>query len=276
MIADFLRKLLKVGTLVSWVRTYRNWPTALKLSMFGSDQMNTIRTRDGLKVLVRPDTNDFGIFNSVCAGHMYSPPGFEIQPDFTVLDIGANIGSFSLCAGHVLRGGQGRVLAFEPFPENYTQLQRNIELNSLDRHVKPSQRAVWGSTGTIQVHVSGDREPDGLQSVSNTGKHSCLPELASPGATTIDVQTTTLNDIVRDNKIAKIDLLKLDCEGAEYEILFKASQDTIKRIQRITMEVHPTPSNGRRELEGFLIANGFAISGEGEYLYAMSRSASAS
>src|SRR5262249_46238644 len=80
-------KLFKVGTLWSWIRTYRNWPVALKLSMFGSTEMSTIQTRDGVKVLVRPETNDFGIFNSVYAGHNYNPPGFEIQPDYTVLDI---------------------------------------------------------------------------------------------------------------------------------------------------------------------------------------------
>jgi FkbM family methyltransferase len=270
-----LRKLLKVGTLWSWVRSYRNWPVALKVAMFGSSEMNTITTRDGVKVLVRPDTNDFGIFNSVYAGHTYSPPGFEIQPDFTILDIGANIGSFSLCAGQILRKGRGRVFAFEPFPENYEQLRRNIEINSLQGKVTPIERAVWGSAGTLQVHVNRDREEDGLQSVSNTGKHSCLPELANSGAKTVDVQTTTLDQIVKDNNLATIDLLKLDCEGAEYEILFKASRATIERIKRITMEVHPLPSQGRKEIEHFLREYGFFISGEGEYLYAMHRTASA-
>jgi FkbM family methyltransferase len=272
VIVDLFRKFLKVGTFLNWVRTYRNWPVALRLSLFGSNRMSTIRTRDGLQVLIRPDTNDFGIFNAVCASRMYSPAGFEIQPHFTILDIGANIGSFSLCAGHILRQGRGQLFAFEPFPDNYHHLVQNVHLNALEGRVITSDRAVWGSIGKIQLHISEDREPDGFQAVTNTGKHSGVSELAKPGAKTMEVPTTTLDEIVRGNNLAKIDLLKLDCEGAEYQILFNASETTLHRIERITMEVHPTRSFGRGDIEKFLTIHGFSVSGEGEYLYAVNGS----
>jgi FkbM family methyltransferase len=266
-----LSKLAKFTTLFSWIRTYENWPVPLRLALVQSNRIETIRTRDGLLALVRPRTNDFGMFHAVYAGRMYAPRGFEITPNAVVLDIGANIGAFSLFAARIIRSGAGRVFAFEPVPANFQLLARNIELNGLQDTVIPSACAVWSTTGTVDLYVSDDEDFDGLQLVTNTGKATGHNDLAAAGAERLNVPAVSLEDIVARHNIEAIDLLKLDCEGAEYEILFSASQATVERIRRVVMEVHATRTYGRRDLEDFLSRSGFTVSGAREYLYATRR-----
>ena len=68
--------------------------------------------------------------------------------------------------------------------------------------------------------------------------NSAESSLYKKGSETIAVPSTTLNDIFLDNKIEHCDFLKIDCEGAEYEILFSAPKELFSKIEKIVMECH--------------------------------------
>ena len=116
------RKLVGIyKTIVSWILYYRNWPSVLKINILSTKKDLIVNTRSGIKVYIRPLTSDFGVFNSVVNMHEYCPKGFEISPDDVVLDLGANIGSFSLYSANIIKGGIGKIYAFEPMLSNYKQ-----------------------------------------------------------------------------------------------------------------------------------------------------------
>jgi len=69
----------------------------------------------------------------------------------------------------------------------------------------------------------------------------------------------TLKSMVRENKLLKIDLLKLDCEGEEYEILLKLPSTLLSKIVNIVVEIHTFGSNRPEKICHFLKKNGFKV-----------------
>jgi FkbM family methyltransferase len=126
----------------------------------------------------------------------------------TCLDLGANVGVFAL---HFARrvGPSGTVHAFEPDPVNYERLRRNIELNRFEGTVRAHQVALSDKTGSATFFCS---------SPGRSGWGS-LNEFPDVSVGQITVPTTTLDDFVRDEKIEKVDFLKVDVEASEYEVL---------------------------------------------------------
>jgi FkbM family methyltransferase len=143
----------------------------------------------------------------------------------TVVDIGANIGLFSIRVAPLAR----RVIAVEPLPDHFKLLQANLS-DPRFRHVTTVPHALSGTKGPLELWVS-----------SNPGGHSILRDVAK-GANSVRVEATTLRDLFADHSIDRCDLLKLDCEGAEYESLAAAPEDLWPRIDRIHLEFHQGPA----------------------------------
>jgi FkbM family methyltransferase len=184
------------------------------------------------------------VLKDVFLYRVYTPSGFEIEDDSIVLDIGAHVGAFAASAARAARGV--RVFAFEPSPENFELLSSNMTRNCLS-NVHLSQCAVSGVTGPQRLHFSG-----------SPAEHSL--HIVKPGVAHISVPSVTLAHILRTHAIGIVDLLKMDCEGAEYEILETTPADTLSRVRRIALEAHlldrsRTPGRIRALLE----AQGFAV-----------------
>ena len=204
---------------------------------------------DGLKVRVRRQTRDPQFARHVIVEKEYNPPGYEIAPTDTVIDVGGQIGSFAIHAARC--AVRGRVLSFEPMTENYRLVCENIRLNGFD-NVLAMHRAVLESSGTASLHIaSGPR----------TGSHSVV--LSGVGKHTETVSTVSLKDIFDENGIETCEFLKLDCEGAEYAILFTLPKSYLDRIDKIAMEFHVSAVADKRErgdkLVSFLQSSGFQI-----------------
>jgi FkbM family methyltransferase len=147
----------------------------------------------------------------------------SIDSPLVVIDIGANIGVFSVYAAAASR--RTRVFAYEPVEDNYRLLSDNIALNGLETQVHAFKAAVAAKSGRRTIHL-GD-----------TLSHSMV-NLPSPASRSIDIDCLSLKDALAANSLDKVDILKLDCEGAEFEILYGAPDDCLGKIREIRMEYH--------------------------------------
>jgi FkbM family methyltransferase len=211
-----------------------------------SSQMLLVKLRNGLKYFVRPRTNDSGILLEFWLESPYTPEGMMIRSDDVVVDIGANIGVFSIFASQ--RAMDGKVYAFEPMPDNFSVLQKNVEVNARE-NVVCLQKAIDKCTGERKFYVSDDTAWHSFYS-------SYLPNIKSD----IVVPTITLDDVIREFAIKKIDFLKIDCEGAEYDILFNCSESVFDLVDKISMECHPiTDNHNRDEIKAFLESKNYSV-----------------
>jgi len=230
------------------IRTVKNWPT------YGADYLEllnrehiTLTLRDGTKFRMRPGTSDRKIFNEVWIHRAYTPAGFEIGEADYVVDIGAHIGAFSILASKYAK--RGMVYAFEPVPQNFEMLKQNACINKVT-NIVPHDAAISDRSGERQLY---------LLSARNTGWNSFYT-LGAGYQTAIAVRTLSLEKVVEERGIPRIDLLKMDCEGAEYDILFACPARVLKFIRRISLEYHDV-GEGRNviSLERFLSRKGFEV-----------------
>jgi FkbM family methyltransferase len=127
-----------------------------------------------------------------------------VKHDSIVLDVGANIGIYTLWLSQFV-SERGRVIAFEPDPQNHQRCAENIRRNGLDA-VRLEQVALSDRSGTLQFSVGEDTE------------NHLLPQ-NSHGAACTYVEATTLDEYCERNGIASIDFMKIDVEGAELMVL---------------------------------------------------------
>lgn len=190
--------------------------------------------RNGTRVELRPRAGDlFGLYE-IMLRRDYLSSGQRLERGATVIDVGANIGCFTVLASRIV-GSSGRVFAIEPEAATHRQLLRNIELNQLN-NVTALQLAVGGRRGTATLHA----DPNALFS----SMYSSVNGRAIEGADQ-QVEMTTLDQLMDRFGLPRCDYLKLDCEGAEHDIIGAMLQTTAERISQITLEVHKVPgSNG--------------------------------
>lgn len=175
----------------------------------------------------------------------YETCGYAVQPGWTVVDIGAGIGEFTMFAA---QQGAGRVLAFEPFPQSFALLQENVRLNHADV-VEMFPVAVASQTGSLTLDLSGG-EPLQFQSRAD----------AAAGQEQLRVACWSLAEVFERTGMERCNLLKLDCEGAEYDILMKSDPQWLGKIERIVMEYHDgVAAYQHDDLSRFLQAHGYRV-----------------
>jgi len=233
-------KKIKLAFLV--LKKLKNWP------LYFWDYFKLIKNteityvfNDGLKVKLRAGTSDRNVVNDVLLQNFYTPKGFEIKSGDMVIDIGAHIGTFSLFAARFAK----RIYAFEPLVSNFNILKENIKINGF-HNIEAYNFAVADKSGTRDLFV--------VQ--GNMAANSLYLETEFK----TKVETISLDDIVKRNNIFQIDYLKLDCEGAEYDILMKCSPDVLVKIQKIGMECHDIDKNRNLgSIKEFLEKKGFKV-----------------
>jgi FkbM family methyltransferase len=129
----------------------------------------------------------------------------QVRKGMTVLDIGAHIGYYTLLAANLV-GENGRVVAFEPHPHNFTMLEKNVKINEYKNAVLV-QKAVSDKSGHIDLFLS---------------EYGTLHSLLQVGKKSIVVEAVTLDDFF--DKDYKVDVIKIDVEGAEMLALLGANK----------------------------------------------------
>jgi FkbM family methyltransferase len=223
----------KIFHAIAIFRLYRNpWLRYLDyLKMLPEQHKYRARLRNGLQLLVRACTGDFQVIDEIFIHKVYDYALSRLSEGDIVIDIGAHIGVFTLASA--LRGAS--VLCFEPFPENFDLLVENIKLNGYLERIQAYRFAVTGTSGERTLYtITGD-----------TGGGTLFPSVHSQWAKwqdpqawrAIKVQCITLDDIL-ENRVHQCDLLKMDCEGAEEEIILHIRENNLKKVKSIVMEYH--------------------------------------
>lgn len=153
-------------------------------------------------------------------------PNFEIKNDDVVVDLGANIGIFSIMAG--LKANVGRVIALEPEERNFRFLVENIR-SSMISNVSMHRLAISQLDGLCELYVA------------NSGNNTLLPNLEKQVAWIQKIESISMSTLVERFDLPEIDFLKVDIEGAEFEIFLEDSW--LERVQKIAMEVHVRAGN---------------------------------
>jgi FkbM family methyltransferase len=127
----------------------------------------------------------------------------SIRPGDIVVDGGSNVGFFSLLAGRLL-DGRGQVISFEPDPSTFCLLRQNVQYNNLESIVRLEQKALTNSDGSFEFSVL-PHEPMRSSLFANPG----------PTGKTILVSGVCLDDYIEAHALQRVDIVKLDLEGAE-------------------------------------------------------------
>ncbi|MEJ2602177.1 MAG: FkbM family methyltransferase [Gammaproteobacteria bacterium] len=151
----------------------------------------------------------------------------EIRDGDVLLDVGANIGWYSLILDRIAGATQADIYAFEPDPDNFALLGQNRRLNGAS-HVHPLELGVADENGTSELHLF-----DG----SNRGRHSLLP---IHQGTRIEIRTITLDDFWQQEGLGERvpRLLKMDIEGFELPAL-RGARGVLRRCPLVILEYSP-------------------------------------
>jgi len=147
-----------------------------------------------------------------------------VKPGMTVIDIGAHIGYYTLLFAKCV-GADGRVISFEPFPDNFALLQKNVQLNGLSQ-VQPRPQAVFSAAREITLAVPDHTLNPGQGSVSHAS-----------GSRKFLVQAVCLDSFCAQEAL-RPDLIKMDVEGAEQDVLLGARQTIAQWRPKLLIELH--------------------------------------
>jgi FkbM family methyltransferase len=152
----------------------------------------------------------------------------------TVLDCGANIGLFAVWAA--LERPKARVIALEPFPETFASLQQNVRENGLSSRVQCERLGLAGTSGIRRME----------QAAESPTRRMLLDEESTCGET-LAVECATLAGCLDSFGLARLDLLKMDIEGSEWEVLLSTPASVLARIGHVQLEYHEVHERfGRR------------------------------
>ena len=226
------------------------------------------------------------VYHEIFVDQCYLRHDIRLPDGGTVLDIGANIGLFSLFV--MSRCANARIYACEPAPVVFDLLKANCD--AYGTQVQPLNVGVSDrkKTATFTFYekssvfsgfhsdVAEDREAiravvrNMLSSASVTGDavEEYVDELTADrlDRKTYECQLTSVSDIIREHQIEKIDLLKVDAEKSELAIIKGIADSDWPKIDQIVMEIHDPTRVAIQQIENFLIDKGYRCAVEQETL----------
>ena len=202
-------------------RSCRNAAMAFHPTEFGY-QLEIGKFGD-FEIAYRAGTADEKVIQQAIEENLFFKGIPECRPasNHVVVDIGAHIGMFSLQAAQ--KSPQGRVFAIECSRESFNYLRLNVALNKMS-NIEVSRLALSDTTGEIRLfHADG-----------NWG-HSIMKPLSSSGES---VPADTLVNFFQTKQIDHCDLIKFNCEGAEFPILMSSPVELLRRVDLLLIQYH--------------------------------------
>lgn len=221
----------------------------------------------------------------------YLAHGITVKADSVIFDVGANIGVMGVRM--VQRYPQAQVYSFEPIPPIYEVLKANAQRHGAGRFhtfncgvgAGPGRLKFTYYPNSPALSTSNpeqwDKDPEALvRAVKGSTQHAppqlrwtrflpgfihrIVAKRMRTGGIQVDCPLRTISDVVAEQKVDRIDLLKIDCEGAEWDVLMGIAPTDWPKVQQVVVEVHDT--NGRADqVKALLKTHGFIkIVGEKE------------
>jgi FkbM family methyltransferase len=162
----------------------------------------------------------------------------------SIVDIGACVGSFTVWAGRM--APNARLVAVEPNPDVIPYLDDNIRGNQLQGRTTILECALGSSPGLASLEDSQALATNMRVVSVEVGRGPTVPQV-------------TLEGLFDQTEITQCDLLKLDCEGGEYDVLLTAPEAVLERVRAIVCEYHPVNRHTPAQLIARLTASGFVV-----------------
>lgn len=191
-------------------------------------EVRTIRWR-GMTLHYRPGSSDpWAIYNHLMKpperDEYAPPPGLACEEVSVVLDIGANVGITALYFARVFP--RARIYAFEPAPDNFAILEKNIANCG---RIRGFAYALGAKDETLELFASDNP--------SNFGGYS-LHAAGSDTSKRARVPVRSVAAVLGELGLERIDVIKVDTEGAEYDILTAVPAAVLERVRLVTGELH--------------------------------------
>ena len=227
-------------------RNVRNWPVFMYHYALGFVPDAAYEFRNGARLRIGRGVDHVPIIEIFFRRDYGTPPD-----DAVIVDLGANIGVFSIYA--TATAHKARVYAYEPMPEFHRLMLENVRLNGCADAITCFRCGVAGEAEDRELYLGG----------TDLFFPTLIPPRAGAAAARARVPCTTLDDVLEVNRLPRVDLLKMDIEGAEYEVLYRA-RACFDRIREIRMEYHHVDRDERNvgHLKRFLTERGYRISYE--------------
>ncbi|HET9806514.1 MAG TPA: FkbM family methyltransferase, partial [Nitrososphaeraceae archaeon] len=191
---------------------------------------------------------------------------FNTKQGDIVVDVGAHMGKYTIIASKRV-GANGKVIAIEAHSGNYEMLNHNIKLNGLT-NVIPLNYAVYSKESKIKLYMPDEESGYTMHhSVMFNYLSSKYPLQGKDNEKFIEVNANTLDNLLQKNGISQVNWIKIDVEGAEFEVL-KGSANILSTSKDISLliEIHnPGDTNHYKQIIDFLKPYNFKIEFEKIY-----------
>jgi FkbM family methyltransferase len=247
-----MRDLLRgIWSSVARVRSaFRNWVEITVVAGLGGP--SALPPRDGLRALagrrLRLRTRLGPVLETSAANaspviEVFAYGEYDLPLEWprlrTVLDVGAHVGAFA--AWSSCHAPQAKVISVEPEPRNFRDLEGNVARNGLSDRVTCMNVAVGSERGVMELRVPSYRESGSM--------------FATSGAT-VEVKVVSLEELL-ETANGTVDLLKLDCEGAEWSIVEELPVEVWRAVDRMVLECHAQAGRSIDDMVGLLEGRGF-------------------
>ena len=221
------------------IKIIENWWIIFSILLNNSKKEVFLKLRDNTALVINNNLLDIVvILENFNENNPYLKFKKNELANSTIIDIGSNIGAFTIYASK--QYPFSKIFSFEPDHINYEKLLKNISLNKIT-NVVASNHAVGKNNGIVKLYS------DEFGKFGTVGS-----SLTKIGPKSTNVKCDSLEEILNANNIKICDLLKVDCEGGEYDIILSSNKKILQNINSIAMEYHNINGHSGIELKKFL------------------------
>ncbi|MFL6061932.1 MAG: FkbM family methyltransferase [Marmoricola sp.] len=242
----------ELSRLAQTPRAFTNWPALLagiaREKVAEGPDVLVFHTRSGQTISIPNAPGARVPVYEVFAEDCYDLRWFLgdlIDRPIHILDIGAHVGTFSthLASIHPTATAD----CYEPSPDTFQFLKSNVEVNGNADRIHTHQQALAGETGFAIFD---------LQGAGSGHNHIAFDDHVDGSG--VRVETVAFDEVVA-NARGPVELIKMDCEGGEYDLVYKSSKESWANVQRLVLEYHTFPNESWEELRAWFASVGLHV-----------------
>ncbi|MBJ12828.1 MAG: hypothetical protein CMG62_07105 [Candidatus Marinimicrobia bacterium] len=193
--------------------------------LINNSRISELILKNDIKISAPTNNTLMHLVEEIFFNNVYLPDGYKIKPDDVVVDVGANIGIFSIFSAMYT---QKKIYSIEPFNENIKYLKKNILINSFKNLIQIEPYALSDIDSEKKLYIS---KTSGGHLLFNKNINGKLEKF-------VKVPTKNLKYLINKYNLKRINFLKLDCEGSEGHIIKSLTSQEFEMIDKIVMEFH--------------------------------------